>query len=131
MRRPWHVVSMLLWAPGVALCAEDTTGTMEVRGTGRVDVTPDRAELRILVSVEKGTVAAARQEADGRLKAAIAAVEELKIEGLRVGVGSSIISRSWQPSLDRPPGSRIAPIVDVSTLPVSLLALFNLPYRSA
>jgi uncharacterized protein YggE len=56
------------------------TGTIVVRGTGRVDARPDLADLRLGVAVSRPTVAAARSEAAATMEAILRAVAELGIE---------------------------------------------------
>lgn len=68
----------------------DTDGRIVVRGTGRVSMEPDVAELRLGVSVARPTVATARADAAAAMTAILAAVTGAGVE--RRDVRTSLLS---------------------------------------
>jgi len=66
------------------------TGTIVVRGTGRVSVAPDVAELRLGVAVSRPTAATARADAATTMGAILAAVEAAGVP--RADVRTSMLS---------------------------------------
>ena len=92
-------------------------GTIVVSGTGRVDVAPDVADLRLGVAVTRPTAASARADAAASMTAILAAVDAAGVE--RRDVRTSLLS--VQPRYDyrdgRPPtltGYELANLIEIT-----------------